>query len=135
MRSGDWQLSIRDWRLAIVAIVHFYIIVKCSMLNYSSSAISTISNHPCMYKYLIRNSAFIYNDIWQRVLKREPVLNPPCLIALLGTTFPKELLLVHKSIAQLRAARSGLVSVRLLDTHACKVQILLSDLTTEDFTK
>ena len=42
------------------------------------------------------------NDIWQQVLKREPVFNPLCLIALLGTKFPKELLLVLKSTAQLR---------------------------------
>ena len=42
------------------------------------------------------------NDIWQRVLRREPVFNPLCLVALLGTKFPKELILVDKSTAQLK---------------------------------
>ena len=44
----------------------------------------------------------IYRVIWQQVLKREQVSNPFWLVAILVTEFPKGLLLVHKSIAQLR---------------------------------
>ena len=44
----------------------------------------------------------IYRSIWQQVLKKEQVSNPLCLGAISGTEFSKELLLVHKSIVQLR---------------------------------
>ena len=65
---------------------------------------NNLTNNDIIFWQLFAYMFIIFNDIWQRVLKKELVFNPLCLVALLGTEFLKELLLVHKIIVQLRTA-------------------------------